>query len=408
MNTTDFTPLAPRPSLEQYKKQAKDFVKLAKAGNTDALQQITKWHPRSAQLLDSAIPDAQFVLADAQLTIARKHGFESWAKFAKAVAELNRVDSPVSKFEMAAEAVVTGDDGKLESLLQENPELVPARSMRLHRATLLHYIGANGFEDFRQRTPENALEVAQILLNAGAEVDAVANIYGGSTTLGLVATSIHPKQAGVQIELMKMLLDYGAAIDGASGLRTLIAALHNGRPEAAEFLAQRGAQLDLEGAAGVGWLDAVENFFNEDGNLKANATKAQMEAGFLWACEYGRNGVVAFLLRKGMDLRTGEGTGMTALHWAVIGGQLETIGLLLESGAPLEAKNVYGGTALGQALWSASHGDAGIDYVSIIEMLIHAGAKIEEGSLAWLEEQKGRSRKPACGSEELNPLSRFP
>jgi ankyrin repeat protein len=62
----------------------------------------------------------------------------------------------------------------------------------------------------------------------------------------------------------------------------------------------------------------------------------------LEACEYGRTTVVEFLLQKGVDLRVGENTGMTGRHWAVVGGQLDTIKLLLERGAPLEAKNVYG------------------------------------------------------------------
>ncbi len=392
MKITDLAPLPPRPSLEQYKKQAKDIIKLGKSGDPEVVQRIEKYHPRCGQLLISGTLSSQFALSDAQLVIAREHGFESWPKFAKHVEELTRESSTVSKFELAADAIVAGRAGTIQSLLREHPELVRARSTRLHRATLLHYLGANGFEDYRQKSPRNAVEIAKILLNAGAEVDALADIYGKSTTLGLVATSIHPKQAGVQITLLETLLDHGAAIDGDSGAGSaLIAALHNGRREAAEFLAQHGAKLDLEGAAGVGWLDVVESFFDEHGSLKANATKAQMESGFLWSCEYGRNSVVDFLLEKGVDLGTKANTGLTGLHWAVIGGQLETIKLLLERGAPLEATNVYGGTVLDQALWSAVNGDPDIEYVSIVEMLIRAGAKITAGSLAWLERPGGRS-----------------
>src|SRR5439155_1229554 len=84
---------------------------------------------------------------------------------------------------------------------------------------------------------------------------------------------------------VQTLLDYGANINGLpGGWNPLLAALHNGRREAAEFLAARGARLDLEGAAGVGRLDVVQTFFNEDGTLR-NATNAQMESGFGWACE---------------------------------------------------------------------------------------------------------------------------
>ena len=382
MNTTDLTPLPARPSLEQYKKQAKDLIKLISSGDSDAIRRVRKNHPHPDRRPD-------FALADAQLAIAREHGFESWPKFAKHIEALNRASSSVSQFELAADAIVTGDAARLESLLRENPGLIRERSTRLHRAMLLHYVSANGFENYRQKTPKNAVEIAKILLDAGAEVDAMADTYGKGTTLGLVATSVHPKRAGVQIALMETLLDYGAAVDGVPGTWSpLISALHNGRPEAAEFLASRGARLDLEGAAGVGRLDLVESFFHEDGSLKPNATKAQVELGFLWACGYGRNSVVDFLLKKGVDLHAQQNTGLTGLHWAVVGGQLETIRMLLDRGAPLEAKNVYGGTAVGQAIWSAINSDHQMDYVPVIEALIGAGAKIDDGALAWLARQE--------------------
>ena len=76
------------------------------------------------------------------------------------------------------EAVITGDAATLDSLLRE--PLVLARSTRVthfdlpvHRATLLHYVAANGVEGYRQKTPNNAVEVATMLLKAGAEVWAV-------------------------------------------------------------------------------------------------------------------------------------------------------------------------------------------------------------------------------------------
>jgi len=391
----DAKELSPRPSLEQYKKQAKDLVKARKSGDPEALRRIKQHHPRLGKLSDAELRSAKFALADAQFTIAREHHFESWAKFAKHLEALKRKNSAVAQFEAAVEAVITGGLTTLERLLRQNPKLIRARSTRKHRATLLHYVGANGIEGFRQKTPKNAVKVAEILLKAGAEVDAMAEIYGGSTTLGLVATSIHPMRAGVQNALIQTLLDYGAGIDhpGAAGNGHFVVngCLANGRGEAAVFLARRGARLDLEGAAGVGRLDLVNSFFNENGSLKASATKAQMEAGFAWACEYGRNSVIDFLLKRGVDLRAQANIGETGLHWAVVGGQLDTIKLLLERGAPLEEKNVYGGTALSQALWSAINGDPGIDYVPIIETLIEAGAKIEDGSLAWLAQQEGRS-----------------
>ncbi len=375
MNISYVDPLPARPSLEQYRKQAKDLTKLVRSGEAEAIQRVKKYHPRSHKLFESGELIADFGLADAQITLAREHGFESWPKFAKHIEALTREGSPVSRFEAAADAIVKGDAAVLARLLHEEPGLVKARSTRLHGATLLHYLGANGLEGYRQKSPKNAVALARMLLEAGAEVDAQADIYGRDTALGLVATSIHPKQAGVQIALLEILLEFGAATEGTPGERSpLLSALHNGRREAAEFLAERGAQLDLEGAAGLGRLDEVESFFDSEGHLKAHATRGQMDAGLWWACEYGRNGAVEFLLNRGADLRAKDANEMTGLHWAVAGGQLETVRLLVARGAPLDAVNHYGGTALGQALWSQANGDSAVDYAPIIELLLQAGA----------------------------------
>ena len=184
------------------------------------------------------------------------------------------------RFESAADAVVAGDVAALDRLLVAQPDLIRARSTRAHRATLLHYVGANGVEDDRQRAPPNAVEVADLLLAAGSEVDAVASMYGEDTTLELVATSIHPARAGVLVPLLETLLDAGASIDGVRGDSVVGGALANGRPQAAEFLAGRGARLDLEGAAGLGRIDLVERSFDEEGNLTGAATRTQLEAGF--------------------------------------------------------------------------------------------------------------------------------
>src|SRR5438045_4131677 len=76
--------------------------------------------------------------------------------------------------------VVSGDTTTLRQMLQQDPELVQAHSTRKHHATLLHYIAANGVEGARQKTPQNAVEVAKILLDAGAAVDALRAVkeYG--------------------------------------------------------------------------------------------------------------------------------------------------------------------------------------------------------------------------------------
>ena len=372
----DTKALPAHASLEQYKKQAKDLLKSAKSGRGEtlqlSLQRIKKDHPRFGRLADLELQNAKIALADTQLVIAREHGFESWPRFAKHIEGLARENSSVSKFESAVDAVVTGDVAKLEGLLRGDPELVRARSTFLHQATLLNYVGANGVENYRQKTPKNAVQVAEVLLRAGADIHAVAEIYGGSDTLGLAATSIHPFLAGVQDTLIDTLLEYGANLNSE---RLVNACLGNGRGSAAEHLAKRGAPLDVEGAAGVGRLDLLKSFLTKDGGLSTSA--AQVERGFAWACQYGRTEVVEFLLERGLKVDAMP-QGITGLHWAAYTARVGIVKLLLDRKAPVEVRDGrHQGTPLAWAFqgWAESPREPS-PYYDVVALLVAAGGLV--------------------------------
>jgi len=271
------------------------------------------------------------------------------------------------RFEAAADAIVRGYAQKLKRLLGAHPELVHARSAREHGATLLHYVSANGVEDERQRTPKNIVEITTILLDAGADIEATANVYGGGCrVLDLTATSVHPERAGVQEAMLQTLLDHGADINAGPIVN---GSLGNNRPKAAAFLAAHGARVDFAGAAGLGDLKTVRT-------LIARATRKKLHEGFLYACRYGHDRVVEFLFRKGANIKARDRNRQTGLHWAVIGGHLDTVKFLLRHKAPLERKNIYGGTVVGQALWSQAHGGDPKVYRAILKALAAAGARI--------------------------------
>jgi len=79
--------LPAHPSLEQYKKQAKELVRAVAARNVDALDTIRRWHPRFRKTTDDQLTTV--TLADAQLAIARAHAFPSWPKFVAHLETLN-------------------------------------------------------------------------------------------------------------------------------------------------------------------------------------------------------------------------------------------------------------------------------------------------------------------------------
>ena len=382
----DAKQLSAHPSLEQYRKQAKELFKARRA--PEVIQRIKRFHPRLTRFTEAEIAGAKLSLADAQWVIAREHAFDSWPRFVKHIQELARSDSPLSRFELAADAIVTGDLLTLKRLLREDSGLVRARSTREHAAPLLHYVAANGVEDFRQKTPKNIVEVTRALLRAGAEVDATNLAYGGtSTALGLAATSYHPAKARVQLALLEELLKSGACVDGApSGWNPLVAALHNGRGDAAVFLANRGARLDLEGAAGTGRVDVMARFISEDGSLNEGATKKQVDYGFIWACEYGHTTAVRFMLDRGFKPDGSFMHGETGLHWAAYGGHAEIVDLLLKTNSAVNAKDeVHRGTPLGWAFYGWANPAPEFKnarHYEVVELLVRAGAQVER---EWLE-----------------------
>ena len=133
-------------------------------------------------------------------------------------------------------------------------------------------------------------------------MNAVADMYRGSTTLTLAATSLHPQRAGVQKGLLQVLLDHGAAIDhpATGGGRSIVhSCLANGRPEAAEYLARRGASLDFESAAALDRLEIVSTYFTGE---KPSVTDAQQATALVAASINGATAVVEFLLDRGVHV----------------------------------------------------------------------------------------------------------
>jgi ankyrin repeat protein len=408
---SDALPLPPRPNLDQYKKLAKDLRDACRSGDAEAIHDwATRWLVTLARLRgDQDAPGFEHgwqhnsagvarrwmkthesdgreaagkracTLTDAQFFVAREHGFASWPKFAAHLAGLAQKGSPVDLFEHAADAIVTGDAQTLGRLLRAHRRLARARSTRDHRSTLLHYVAANGIEDFRQRTPANIVSMAEMLIAAGADVNATSEAYGGkSTTLGLAATSAHPNGAGVQIELLETLLRHGARIDEEGLVRGSLA---NGQGGAARFLAGRGAKLGFFEAAGVGRVDILATFTDEHGALRAQISDAQRSSAFLHACGYGQTEAVRFLLDHGVDVGVRDERGETGLHWASYGPHVEVAKLLVDRGGPIQARDaVWNATPLDWLIdeWSKTTNQRAREHAcKMAALLVAAGAKFD-------------------------------
>jgi ankyrin repeat protein len=268
-------------------------------------------------------------------------------------------ESAVARFETAVEAVVDGDLTTLSALLRDDPDLVHARSTLVtdgdppvHGATLLHYLAANGVEGRRQRSPKNAVAVAKLLLEAGADPNALCQAYGGQcTTMALLVSSTPPAEAGVQVPLVETLIDYGASIEPAGeGAWTspIETALVFGKRAAAAALVRRGAPItSLAAAAGLGRIDDVAR-------LLPSAGERDRHRALALAAQSGHPEVVRVLIDAGEDPNRfnppGTHAHSTPIHQAIAAGHLDVVKELVDRGARLDIKDtIYQGTPLGWA-----------------------------------------------------------
>jgi ankyrin repeat protein len=347
-----------RAPLADYEREAEVLFAALQSGNDDAAWRFKWEHPRFRNLLVDEVRAAKLDLADAQWVVARGHAFEAW-KNLSAYAEAIQHDDAILRFETAVETVIAGDLHTLRVFLRTDSTMVRARSTRRHHATLLHYIGANGVEGARQKTPANAVEVAKTLLEAGAEVDALADMYDSKcTTMSMLVSSSHPYDAGLQAALAETLLDYGAAFEGpgSNWQSALMTALAFGYLDTATALARRGSPADtLPAAAGLGRiLDATR--------LLPTADAKSRHVALSLAAQLGHVEVVRLLLDAGEDPDRYNLEGFhahsTPLHQAVCANHADVVRLLVERGARLDLRDtIYQGTPLD---WAEYLGKAAI------------------------------------------------
>jgi hypothetical protein len=358
-----------RASVSDYERQAGALLNGWTAADDSAIRFFWQHHPRfrrpdvlwlPKQMERSELQREVMTGDDARLAVARWYDFRDWAALTEWVEEVGRDGSPISLFESAVESVIDGDAPQLERLLRQHPDLIRARSTRVtwwappqrHRATLLHYIAANGVEGYRQKTPANAVEIATILLRAGAEVDALADMYEGKhTTMSMLVSSGHPAKAGLQVPLTETLLDFGASVDGAgegAWISPLMTALAFGYADTAEALARRGARVDtIAAAAGLGRVEEVRR-------LLPRATNEERHVAMALAAQHGHVDIVRALLDAGDDPNRYNPKGnhghSTPLHQAVACGRDAVVRLLVERGARLDIRDtIYNATPLGWA-----------------------------------------------------------
>jgi ankyrin repeat protein len=351
-------------SLEQLRKQAKDLRRAVRAGAADALAEVAERHHR----LDDA-GAASFPLSSAQLVVARRYGFASWARLKhhlEVVEHYTRVPpapAPDVPAGSRAEAFLRlaclwyGDDDQPERwararlLLAEHPEITrddvhaaaaaadvpalrailaadPAAARREggpYRAEPLYYLAYARHDP--QIAADAVLGAARLLLDAGADPNAgylwqgmnppftvLTGVFGEGEA-GPVRQPRHPHS----LALARLLLEAGA--DPNDGQ-----ALYNRMFEPGNDHLELLFEFGLGTGDGGPWRARMGE--------AADAPSKMLRGDLVWAISHGFTERVRLLLDHGVDVTAPFDDGTTPAQMAATTGHADLIDLLVAHGAP--------------------------------------------------------------------------
>jgi len=246
----------------------------------------------------------------------------------------------------AIAAIDSGRTTELMELMEIHPDLVNDRLQNnangyFKNPYLLWFVADNPIRI--AQLPPNIMEVSRLLIKTVKSKAPDTYQQQVDYTLVLVASGSVPRECGVQLAMIDLLIDAGASPNSA------MVALANGNVDAAQHLVDRGDELTLAIAVGLERTADVNH-------LAASATNDEKLTALATAAFYGKANMVKRLLEMGVNPNglpkgnSGFHSHATPLHQAVSSGSLACVRLLVEAGASLSATDkVYNGTPLGWA-----------------------------------------------------------
>ncbi|MEU7893729.1 ankyrin repeat domain-containing protein [Nonomuraea sp. NPDC049152] len=311
--------LPARPDLSQLRRQAKELLRAAKAGDPAARERVSVVSQRQT-------------LAAAQLALAREYGFASWAKL---------------KTEVQRRDVLNDRDlTRLAALLADQPEL--ARTSMRHwsdhptGASPLGYIAMLRFDAGRLGLSgplPGTGAVARALIQAGAPV----NGEPGDRETPLITAASYG-----DAEVAAVLIEAGADLDataaptsgGVPGGTALSHAAVFGMTEVVDVLSAAGARIDdISEAAAVGDLT---------GWLGPGTPLDDRVRALVMAADHQRLDVIDQLLDAGTPVDAEDAVyRRQALRLAAVNGRAAAVEHLLRRGADPDLRDsVHQRTAL--------------------------------------------------------------
>jgi ankyrin repeat protein len=291
-------PLPPKPNLDKQRKLAKTLALDYWRGDAQAVARVQALHPKPPAADRFALADAQLVIARGYgfASWAKlKHKIDSLTKppmelFGVAVREGDvegarvllaahpdiraRINEPLFDFKQPAIQLAIGNLAMLDLLIAHGADINVKSAWEM-----------GGFGILENATPEQM----PALIERGAEIDVWSSAkFGMADRLsGFLAANPslanakggdgkRPLHYAASVEIAELLLDRGAEIDALDDDHHSTAAqyLVSERPEVARFLLARGARSDLLLAAALGDVARVRRHLDADaGSLRMRVSQ---------------------------------------------------------------------------------------------------------------------------------------
>lgn len=221
---------------------------------------------------------------------------------------------------------------------------------------------------------QGSLEVVKLLLDRGVDVNMTATTYTKHRDTALMSAAVTN-----QVEIARLLLDSGARVDAvtSNGWSALHYAATYGNVSMIKLLADHGADINREGARGWRPLTlaittkdkeplAAKEILERGADHETNGNPEHLPLSL--AVVAGMVEIVSMLLERGVETQARNAHGYTPLVTAIHRGHSEIVRLLLEYGVDADLKDDCECTPL--------HHAAGDGEAEIVRLLLSAGANI--------------------------------
>jgi peptide-methionine (S)-S-oxide reductase len=246
-------------------------------------------------------------------------------------------------FREAVEAIDAGNESLLKLMVDQNPGLISKRldfpkEGCFSHPYLLWFVADNPIR--QEKLPANIINITKILIDATRKNAADSFQEQIDYTLGLIATGRISRESGVQNEWIDLFINAGATPGNGIG------AIAHGNIDAAKHLIKRGGKLTLATAICFNWPDDITRLSKEVG-------ETDKQVALIAASFYGKADMIKYIIDLGADANayidpsSGFHSHASALHQAVFSTSLDSVKVLIDAGAKLDAiDNIYEGTPL--------------------------------------------------------------